>query len=333
MAVKAYLYDAKGRDREVALEAEAIKTCSKHRLLWIDVDSRDAADIRAVAGKLGIETSNIGALLKPASARLENFGAYTQFGVDTAPATLADDNVPPQNHGSHRQRSSRLDFLVSEKWVLTIHDGKLEFIDTFREQDVGETTIGALTTHDFAASLLDAHLEAFFEEIARIEAMVDRLDEQALTRPSSGTLLGRMVSLRRRVSRLRTLLSAQRAVFYALSRPDLQIAAKSGAAPHFQVLVGRYERAIDEVEHARDLVVGSFDLFATRTTQQTNELVKVLTYLTAVVGICAAVAGIFGMNFTTGLFNTGDTGFYVTIAALVLTVIVATGIARWRGWL
>jgi Mg2+ and Co2+ transporter CorA len=99
------------------------------------------------------------------------------------------------------------------------------------------------------------------------------------------------------------------------------------------VLAGRFERAIDEVEHTRDLVVGSFELFATRTAQQTNELVKVLTYLTAVVGVCAAVAGVFGMNFETQFFSAGDAGFYMTIAGLVVITIVATVIARWRRWL
>src|SRR5690606_26862125 len=124
-----------------------------------------------------------------------------------------------------------------------------------------------------------------------------------------------------RVSRLRASLSGQRNVFYALSRPDHQQMAHSGAAPHFQVLTGRFERAIDEVEHTRDLVVGSFELFASRSSQLTNDLVKTLTYLTAVIGVCAAVAGIFGMNFETGFFVTGDTGFYVTIIALIVVIL------------
>jgi Mg2+ and Co2+ transporter CorA len=55
--------------------------------------------------------------------------------------------------------------------------------------------------------------------------------------------------------------------------------------------------------------------------------------LTAVVGICAAVAGVFGMNFETGFFSSGDAGFYITIATLALIVLGATVIARWRGWL
>jgi Mg2+ and Co2+ transporter CorA len=142
-----------------------------------------------------------------------------------------------------------------------------------------------------------------------------------------------MVALRRKVSMLRTLLSAQRAMFYGLSRPDLQIVAEAGASPHFQVLARRFERAIDEVEHTRDLVVGSFELFASRTAQQTNELVKVLTFLTAIIGLCAAIAGVFGMNFETDFFSTGDAGFYTTIGSLLLITCIFTITARWREWL
>jgi Mg2+ and Co2+ transporter CorA len=122
-------------------------------------------------------------------------------------------------------------------------------------------------------------------------------------------------------------------VFYGLSRPDLQNIAKAGASPHFQILATRFERAIDEVEHTRDLVVGSFELFASRTAQQTNELVKVLTFLTAIIGLCAAIAGVFGMNFETRFFRSGDFGFYVTIGILLAIIIVSAIIARWQRWL
>jgi len=108
------------------------------------------------------------------------------------------------------------------------------------------------------------------------------------------------------VSKLRALLVAQRDVFYGLSRPDFAIVTDSGAAPFYEALVHRFQRALDEVERSRDVVVGSFELFTSRTSQQTNDLVKVLTFLTAIVGFCAAIAGLMGMNFKLGFFETGN---------------------------
>lgn len=329
MTVTTYLYDAEGNDRTVELSTEALQSLGKEQLLWIDVDKRDAEDLGEVGRCLGLEEASLHALKGDRASQLEIYASYAQFHVATAPEVVLDEERPD----SRKHRGVRLDFVVGNAWLLTVHDGKIDFIESFRNQETAETLIGKLTTHDFAASLLDAHLEAFFKEVARIETLVDRLDEQALTKPSSSSLLGRMVTLRRRVSHLRVLLSAQRAVFYGLSRPDLQLISESGASPHFQVLMSRFERAIDEVEHTRDLVVGSFELFSTRTAQQTNELVKVLTFLTAVVGICAAVAGIFGMNFETDFFATGNAGFYVTIGSLLLAVVVSAMVARWRNWL
>lgn len=332
MALQAYLYDAEGHDREVAFEAGMLKSLDEQQLLWLNAKDCDAAELEELGRQLGLDEVRLGndATVMP---RVENHGSYIQFFVETAPATLVEDDsadlsVSGKNHGS-----VRLGFVIGGNWLLTYHEGTLSFVENYRTRDHAETMIGALTSHDFAASLLDAHLEAFFDEVARIESIIDRLDEQAITQPSSKSLLGRMVTLRRRVSRLRRLLARQRGIFYGLSRPDLKVATETGTAQHFRVLTGRFERAVDEVEHTRDLVVGSFELFATRTAQQTNDLVKVLTYLTAVIGICAAVAGVFGMNFETGIFSAGDAGFYATIIGLTLVVVLATLLAKWRGWI
>ena len=50
-------------------------------------------------------------------------------------------------------------------------------------------------------------------------------------------------------------------------------------------------------DRAREIVVGSFGLHATRTAQDTNQPVKMLTHVTVVIGLIGAIPGIFGMNF------------------------------------
>jgi Mg2+ and Co2+ transporter CorA len=168
---------------------------------------------------------------------------------------------------------------------------------------------------------------------AWIELMVDRLDERVLRETATKTLLGRMVALRRRVSKLRALLVAQRDVFYGLSRPDIALITDSGAAPFYEALVNRFQRALDEVERSRDVVVGSFELFTSRTSQQTNYLVKVLTFLTAIVGFCAAIAGLMGMNFKLAFFETGMEGFAMVTGGLLVIAICSVAYARHRDWI
>jgi Mg2+ and Co2+ transporter CorA len=193
--------------------------------------------------------------------------------------------------------------------------------------------IGLLSPQALAASLLDWHLGEFFQEVSRLEISVDRLDERVLRETSSSSLLGRMVAMRRRVSKLRGLLVRQRNVFYGLSRPDFALVTDAGALPFYQSLAGRFERALDEVERARDLVTGSFELFTSRSSQQTNDLVKILTFVTAIIGFCAAVAGLLGMNFQLAFFATGYHGFLAVTGSLVMIAMLALAYARHRRWI
>ena len=106
-----------------------------------------------------------------------------------------------------------------------------------------------------------------------------------------------------------------------------------GAAKEFRALEQRFERAMDAVEMGRELVVGSFELFTTRSAQRTNETMRVLTFVTVLLGTLAVIAGAMGMNFKAPLFDSGAPGFWITIAAMALIALVATVVARWRKWM
>lgn len=331
----AYLYDAEGHDRRIDLDAKVIGELTERSLLWVDVDTSDMADLDTVAKLLDLDATSVRRMRRPrVRPRLDNYGAYFQLTVYTEP--LAQRSAPTRDEKGrpiHGAGAIRLDLLVGERWIVTAHEGDVRFLEAYRAQDKAETMIGALSAQALAASLLDWHLENYFDAVAEIEAAIDRLDEQVIARPGGQGVLKRMAALKRQVSRLRSLLAAQRTVFYGLARPDFAQVADSIAAPHFQTLAARFERAVDEVERTRDLVLGSFDLFTSRTTQQTNDLVKALTLITVAIGLCAAIAGIFGMNFEAQVFGAGERGFYVTIAVQAAVLLAAAVYVRWQRWL
>lgn len=340
------MYDAEGRDREIEGHPLELPALDENSLLWIDLLGRDTAELQAIGNLLGLDASSVRELGSSDDRRsLDNYGTYYQFAVNTAPAAPGEARVvdeinsgPPMKEPDVGRRTSvpgsaRLDFIVGRRWLLTVHDEEVGFLRAFRDQDKAETTIGGLSPQALAASLLDWHLGGYFQEVSRIEAAVDQLDEKVLTEPSSRSLLGRMVAMRRRVSKLRNLLVAQRDIFYGLSRPDFTLVTESGASPFYEELAHRFDRAMDEVERTRDVVVGSFELFTSRTSQQTNDLVKMLTFITAIIGFCAAVAGLLGMNFNLSIFHSGYIGFSIVTGSLVALAAGAVAVARSRGWI
>jgi magnesium transporter len=334
--VAAFLYDAEGSDRQVELTRAAVDGLDEHNLLWVDLDL-DAADaLDAVAEVLGLDATSLDRIRRDGvRPRLDNYGRYFQLTVYAEP--LHDRGAPAKDDAGRRVHGAgakKVDIVVGDRWIVTAHRGAVRFIESYRAQDKAETLLGAMSPQALAASLLDWHLEGYFDAVAEIEEAIDRLEEGVLTRPNGRMTLGRMTALKRQVSRLRALLATQRGVFYGLARPDFTLAAESSAAAHYGTLAGRYERAVDEVEHLHDLVIGSYELFTSRTTQRTNDLVKALTFLTVVIGLCAAVAGIFGMNFDpVNAFATGDRGFYAVVIAQLVALLAAAVYVRWQRWL
>ena len=265
--IKAYLYDAQGRDREVSLPEQGLPSLEEHQLLWIDVTGREPAEIDRLAAALELKSRSSEALKQGARTfTLANYGDYIHFDV------AAIDGKDRSSASSLKlTRSTRLDIAVGATWLLTVHDRPLSFLDDFREQDRGETLIGALTPSALAASLMDWHLETYLGALEDVEAFADRVDVRLLSGSNvRDDLLNELVAGRRFISSLRRSLSPQRSIFYGLCRPDIALIADTEALAAYKELERRFERVLDSIEHGRDLVQSSFDLFTTRTAETTN---------------------------------------------------------------
>jgi magnesium transporter len=70
----------------------------------------------------------------------------------------------------------------------------------------------------------------------------------------------------------------------------------------------------------------------TRTAQRTNDIVRILTVVSVTLLPASVLAGIFGMNFTSPIFDVQGM-FVVAVAFVVLVCIAILALARWRHWL
>lgn len=322
----ALLYDANGSDKEIALSAEHVRRIADDQLLWIDVQDSAAGVAGELARALDIPARSIERVIDRDRPRyLDNYASCFAFALD-----LPVDMEKPGARG--KRAGPQVGFVVGGRYLLTIHEEPIAYLSEFKAQDKGETQIGTLSPALLAASLLDWHLTRYFAEVAEIESAVDSLDESILADGTQREVLDKIVAIRVRVSGLRAQLAAQRPIFYGFSRPDFSLNFDEAATRAFARLSTRYDRAIDEVERTRDVVVGSFELFTSMTTQQTNDLVKALTFLTAVIGFCAAVAGLLGMNFELAIFKTGLAGFEIVTGGLLAVAVASLFVARWRRW-
>jgi Mg2+ and Co2+ transporter CorA len=253
--------------------------------------------------------------------RLDNYGRY--FHVNVAAITGDRDSFA----------TSELDFIVGLNYLLTAHREDVPFLQSFSDQVKGDSQLGKLDTAALLSALLDWHITDYFRAIERFESEVDTLEAAALRFRSESNMLAQLVALRRRASQLRRALAPHREVFAALARPDFQTVVTARSPAAFRNLNDRLERALEAVDNARDLVIGTFDIFTSQTTQRTNQTMKLLTLYYVALTPASVIIGLMSMNFRVRLYELGEHGFWAVIAGIILVSGTTILVARRNRWI
>jgi magnesium transporter len=322
MPVRAFLYDSDGEDREVELTGECLAILTERHLLWIDLSSFDEEELLAIAAILQLSDEAVYNLRqKLRRPRLDNYGTYFHLNV----AAICEN--------TYGFATCELDFIVGKNYVLTAHRDPVTFLQNFSDQVKGDSQLGKLDTAALLSALLDWHITDYFRAIEKFEAEVDTLEAMALRFRSERSMLAQLVAQRRRASQIRRALAPHREVFAALTRPDFQISGGTPTINAFRTLNDRLERALETVDNARDLIVGTFDIFTTQTTQRTNHTIKLLTLVSVVLMPASVITGLMGMNFHTRLYDSGERGFWTVIACMAAVSGTALLLARKNRWI
>jgi magnesium transporter len=318
MTIRAVLYDAHAADRSIELTGDDVRV-AEDRLLWIDLDSRAPDDLRRAAAAVGLEREGLDRLSR------EDRRARILRLPDRVVLTLGavDDDDP-------EARRREIDVLIGANHVVTVHDGPLTAIEAFRAEIHHEVDLGKLDAASFTAGVIDAIISAYFHHIEAIERDIDALDAMAVHASNSNAFLETTLTLRRRIAHLRRSLAPNRDALAPLERPDFGLRADLGEV--WPGTIQRLERAIDGVENARELLVGSFDLYLGRASQRTNDVMKVLTLVSAIALPGVVLAGVMGMNFKLPFFD-DDAHFWVVIGVMVAFSLAILATARLRRWI
>lgn len=310
MAVSCILYDATGHDQALESIPNSISDLSREQLLWVDVSGDVEAEIARLPTPL-IEAARA----TPEQPHLQIFDQFYRF------------SLPLFEHPGQF-----LTFVIGKSWVLTIGANREAYFDEFVESERGETLKGRLSPTAFMAALLMRHYDAFRGLVLNVDRSIDKLDDSILRSREKRPPLNTLAALRKRVADLRATLSEQRGIVRGLTAPDFLASVEQRDSDFLLEVIRSFERAEDEIVRARDTVLGSFDLYATRVAQDTNSLLKALTIITVITGLVGAVAGIFGMNFDTPIPHSGLLGFVLVNAGMFAVSAAIIALALWRRW-
>ena len=325
--VRAILFDDDGYDREADLDGELIEKIGDRQLVWIDIDARLDAAIEAIreAAELPDDIADFLA----SDDKTPRLVRYPDHVLLRLIAMQSVDTSASPSARSAEVTSAPIDIIVARNLVVTVHEGTIKAFDDFQDTVRGDSRLGALDAADFVTILVDSVLAVYLQLVEGIERRIDALDETALRASQASAFLSEVVSLRRRVATLRRALAPHAWAFAPLARPDFEL---EGVGKPWPGVVDRLDRAIGAVGNARELLIGAFDVYMATSAQRTNDVMKALTIISAVLLPAVVIGGVMGMNFKIPFFD-NPANFWLAVGAMLTLAVAVVGVSRWRGWI
>jgi len=291
-------------------------------LAWLDLSEYAERDLRTVAELLGLHRVAVHSALSAwQQPRLDVFDG--QFFVSVT--------VPHLDYAAHKVQAAQLDLIVGCGFLVSAHKQPLPFAEDAARRALQNPEVPGRDSAYLLYILLDELLSHYEQLHEDLEDEIEQLEERALT-DTSDTYLRDLRRFKRYAFVLNRLAEQHRPVFAGFLRPDFPYVAGEEVDVHFRDLEARLARVIDALSAAKESVNGAFDIYVSHVSHRTNEVMRTLTMLSAVLLPITVLLGFFGTNFTDIPMYT-PTAFAGMVGAMVLLPAVTVAVFGWRGWI
>lgn len=292
-------------------------------LTWIDIQNPTSEDIAAVIGEFGIHPTWAGELLTPterAKADTSEKSFYAVLHYPDHPSIL------------HESRDIEVDYIISEKFLVTSHyapiDTFLEFAKQFQVDSAlgkNQMTTGAelfLELNNRLYRGLREELEPLRNEGKKIESEIFLGNEFRMVQEVS--------HLGRRVLDFRQSLRSHRIVLKSLELQSPKLFSNTALGE--DLIFREYFRVENALENVRDLLRELRETNDSLLTAKNNEVTKKLTLMAFVTFPLSLVVTVLGLHNAPAFFH-GPNGFWTIVGILSGLFILMQIYFKYKKWI
>jgi magnesium transporter len=263
-------------------------------------------------------------LLTRRQPKVEGFPNYFYFIVH---------GIKPGETSATNFATKELDGYLGTNFVVTFHVQKFLSVKNIKNQIRTSPFIFQRGAAFLLHHLLDELVDLYMPLVDDFDREINLLEERVFAmRRNSNRVLGEIMDVRRAVVRMRRISSRQLEVLYRMSHGEFPQIPES-MLPLYRDVHDHLQRISDLAESYRDMVTGLFDIHFAVIGSRTNDVMKTLAVVSAIILPLSLIAGIYGMNFENMPELHSANGYFVTLAIMV-GLALALLAYFWRlGWI
>jgi magnesium transporter len=229
--------------------------------------------------------------------------------------------------------TKELDGYLGSNFVVTFHVQRFRSIKTVKQQIRSSTFVCGRGAAYLCHRILDELVDLYMPIVDDYDNAINNLEDRVMDpRRGNNVMLGDIMDLRRSVARLKRISSRQLEVLYRMSHGEFPQIPEN-VLPFFRDVHDHLQRISDLSESYRDLVAGLFDIHFAVVGNRTNDVMKTLAVLSAIILPLSLLAGIYGMNFENMPELKTEFGYYMTLGLMLLITVVLLIYFWRRGWI
>ena len=191
--------------------------------------------------------------------------------------------------------TGELNFFLGKNFLVTYHDDALRSVSTVEERAINGTLGIARAPDRVAHALLDTLVDNYKPALDELGLEIAELEQQALQKPSKETL-NKILQVKKEVVHLRQIIGPQREVLARFAAGEFKL-VRPHLVPYFRDVYDSLFHIGELAQNYTDSLTGILQVYLNMSSNQTGEVIKLLTLVTFVTTPATLVGTWYGMNF------------------------------------
>jgi magnesium transporter len=222
-------------------------------------------------------------------------------------------------------KSEQVSLVIGKNYVISFQENETDDFRAVRENlKKNKGRVRELGPDYLAYRLLDVVVDNYFSVLEKIGDKIEAIEDELVENPTKQTLQkiyklkGEMIVIRRAVWPLREVIGG-------LEKLESELIAKS-TQPYLRDLYDHVVQLIDTNENYREMTAGLMDIYLSSVSNKLNEIMKVLTIISTFFIPLNFIAGLYGMNFNTGVsrYNMPELNYYLGYPLVLLVMLIVS---------
>ena len=194
-------------------------------------------------------------------------------------------------------RTTELDFFIGKTFLVTHHSEPLATVTSTIDRVQKNPAAITRGIDRLAHFLLDTMIDAYQPVLADLTKDVRALEDDVFTSSNrEPTVIKEFRERKRELSDLQQIVRPQRDVLSRMARNEFKI-IRPVLLPYFRDLLGNLNSIDTAAATLNDQLYLTLDVYLNKASYDTNEVIKVLTLLTAITTPTVLIGTWYGMNF------------------------------------